>query len=187
MKYALGLVLATAGVGAMTPAYAGDGFTVNVGSTGVGYEVGDSDEVVGLSALTVRGGYEFNDFIGIEAEGSFGLGDDDVIVNGYEYTAEIETMFGAYGKLKIPVGRNVDLFARAGYANLSLDESLSFYRNTISNSENHSGFAGGIGVQAFFGGNHGVRVDLGGMDLGDDDGVDKGNVAIFSLSYAYRR
>ncbi|MBB35366.1 MAG: hypothetical protein CME88_02930 [Hirschia sp.] len=189
MKYFIGVALAAVGVQSVTPVLAQETgtshFHAGIGSTGIGYEVGNSDEIIALSTLTVRGGYDFNRFIGLEGEASVGLNDDEVIVYGNVYGAKVESQFGAYAMGKIPVHRNVDLFARAGYANLSLEESRGYYYNTTV-SDSYSGVAGSLGVQAFFGGHHGFRVEVGAMDLGDKNGFDKGNVATFSLGYAFR-
>ena len=76
-----------------------------------GYSQFDEDGAE-LGALTGRGTYFFNRYLGAEGEVSIGIDDADV----GPATVELEQSFGAFGVLRAPVTERFELFGRAGYA-----------------------------------------------------------------------
>ncbi|MBB35368.1 MAG: hypothetical protein CME88_02920 [Hirschia sp.] len=198
MRIQLAAMLVAVLMCGIRPAHADDmvvdttSFHIGLASTGVGYEVNDSGEILSLNSAVLRGGYDFNRYFGVEVEAGLGTGDNDIMIDGVAYEAKIKNMYGAFAVAKWPVHRNIELFARAGYTQLALDGeySVDYYTGfdmvTLSRSVSYdyAGPSGGIGIQGFFGANHGLRGDIGVLDLGSEniDGV----AAVFSLSYAFR-
>lgn len=130
----------------------------------VGYANVDADGA-NLGAIQGRLGYKFNPYVGIEGEGSFGVGDDTV--GGID--VEMKHQFGAFVVGFAPVSPQVDLFARVGYSSAEFDTTLG--------SIDGDGIAYGVGGQYRFTDKDGVRLDWTRHDY------DAGNADVWALAY----
>jgi outer membrane immunogenic protein len=156
-------------------AYAGLGYTH--------FSSRNSGEDFALSAITGRLGFMFNPFIGIEGEGSFGLGDDTIdFGSGSSGTVRIESDWAGYLIGMFPLGNeNFNLFGRIGYGTLGTKVKFA----GISDSGRDDQWRIGFGAQGFFDGVNGLRAEytnLGWLD-NDSDSID---ADVFSISYVRR-
>jgi len=88
---------------------------------------------------TGRLGYNFNQFFGVEGEGSVG-------VSGYdEDEIEVDTKWdlGAYAVARVPLGESFEAFVRGGYSIVHVDVRAG----TDTSSKDVDGFAFGGGLQ----------------------------------------
>ncbi len=97
-----------------------------------------TDAGFNLGAVTARLGAQFNPYIGVEAEGAFGVVKDSGV--------KLDSSLAAYVVGFWPVSSNADLFARIGYGHVRFNVGST-------DSTNY-----GVGGQYFWGKN-GVRVD----------------------------
>jgi outer membrane immunogenic protein len=156
-------------------AYAGLGYSH--------YSASSSGEDFALSAITGRLGFMFNPFIGIEGEGSFGLGDDTIdFGGGSSGSVRIESDWAGYLIGMFPLGNdNFNLFGRLGYGTLGTKVKFA----GISDSGRDDQWRVGFGAQGFLDGVNGFRAEytnLGWLD-DDDNGAD---VDVWSISYIRR-
>jgi outer membrane immunogenic protein len=126
-----------------------------------------------VGAITGRGTYFFNNYLGAEGEVSFGI--DDADVGGG--TVELENAFGAFGVLRAPVAEQVELFGRLGYATSEFEASVP---GLGSGSADVDGIAYGVGGKLFFTEQLGVRLDASRYE-GDDAEAD-----VFSIGGVFR-
>jgi len=145
----------------------------------LGYSYVDADGGH-LDALTGRLGYKFNQWIGVEGEGSFGIGSEDVTVDvgagPVTGSVKLKHQLAAYVVGSAPVGPNTDLFARVGYGT----NKFRVRALGVSDSDSVESFNYGVGVAHHFDGVNGVRVDWTRYDL--KDGLSTSDV--FSISYS---
>ena len=161
----------------------------NFGNTG-GYGYGtlgytylssrESGEDFNLSAITGRLGFMFNPFIGLEGEGSFGLGDDTIdLGSGSRATVRMESDWAGYLIGMFPLGNeNFNLFGRIGYGTMKSKVKFA----GISDSGNDDQWRLGFGIQGFLDGVNGIRAEytnLGWLDSSDDSF----DADVFSISY----
>ena len=158
MKAIIAAAAAVAAIAAAAPAVAQV-------SGSVGYTRFNTD-AADLDAVTGRVGWAAGP-VGVEAEGTFGVGDD----NGIELKHDV----AAYAKVQAPIGETVNVFARVGYGTTEIegnglpgtafdDESLRY----------------GAGAEFFFDGLNGVRGDWTRYDL------DNGDLDTWSVSFVRR-
>lgn len=88
--------------------YLGGQFNYLDGDTGAGG--------VRLPAVTLLTGYQYNDYIGLEARVGFGVGDDSVTSNGTKVEYELDYYYGGYLVGTFPLAKRFDIYALAGYA-----------------------------------------------------------------------
>ena len=142
------------------------------GYANLGYSLIDED--VTLHAIHARLGGRGR-FVGVEAEGAFGVGGDDI--GGVDVNLNHE--FAAYLVGFVPLAAdNADIFARVGYGTSEIEGRLG----GISASASDESWNFGGGGQYFFnGGNHGVRAEYTRMEF--DDG---GGANVWSIGYVLR-
>lgn len=117
-----------------------------------------------LGALTGRGTYFFNRYLGAEGEVSIGIDDADV----GPARVELEQSFGAFGVLRAPVTERIELFGRAGYAASEFSAEVAGLGN---GSTDVDGIAYGVGGKLFLSERFGVRADASRYE-GDDSEAD---------------
>lgn len=163
------LVLATAAIGALTavamPAAAqsvSNPFSGPYGSVSYGSVQTDAAD---LDAVTARIGAKLTPYIGLEAEGSLGVGDEDVTgVPGT--TVELKHDLAAYVTGAIPVSPNLELFGRLGYGTTRVRaESVTLSESASEESVNY-----GVGANYLFDGTNGIRADWTRRDFRSDGG-----------------
>lgn len=92
-----------------------------------GYTVVQADAVgsdVTLGAVTIRAGHDFNPFLALEGEASFGVKDDSYTPFGSTtpVNVSLDNQLGVYAVGKLPLPGFGTAFARAGYVNTSVDD-----------------------------------------------------------------
>ncbi|MBL8556512.1 MAG: porin family protein [Phenylobacterium sp.] len=116
-----------------------------------------------LGAINLRGGYQFNRYLGVEAEGALGV-DDGHFTTGTGATAVrgsygLDWSIGAFGVARYPVSEQLDVFARAGVVHGEFKGKARSGATTVRVSDNDELFAGGAGVQFNFDDKNGIRAD----------------------------
>jgi hypothetical protein len=124
----------------------------------IGYANVDIDPV-NLGAIQGRLGVSFNQHIAIEGEASFGVADDDILGT----SVELSNTYGLFLVASMPVSERVDIFVRGGFASGEVDVG--------GTSVSDDGGAYGVGVQAFWSENDGVRFDYSRYNFGGDADV----------------
>ncbi len=133
------------------------GAYVNLG--GVAYNVGER-----LYGIQGRAGYNFNRYLGAEAEASFGvIGDDTTGPLSISNNVEVNSAFGAFAVARAPIGKRVTLLARGGYhvLNVTNEDVFNIGGNTVTTNidTRYNGAAAGIGVEFATGPSNAVRLD----------------------------
>ncbi len=128
-----------------------------------GYSQFDEDGAE-LGALTGRGTYFFNRYLGAEGEVSIGIDDANV----GPATVELEQSFGAFGVLRAPVTERFELFGRAGYATSEFSAEVPGLASATADVD---GLAYGVGGKLFLTERLGVRLDASRYE-GDDAEAD---------------
>jgi outer membrane immunogenic protein len=139
-----------------------------------GYSQISTDDV-DLGAITLRGGWNFNQYFGAEAEGSFGVVSDDFTVADTQVDIDLNHAIGAFATAGVPLAERGRVFARVGYANVDIEGSSG----GVSVSEDDSDIAYGIGGEYLFDDFNGVRVGYTAYDF--DETLD-----VFEISYLRR-
>lgn len=141
-----------------------------------GYTYVDIEDLQ-FDAVSLRGGYDFTDFIGVEGQLDIGLGDETVRVGATNVDVSLDYAFGGYVVGRAPIAENANLFGRIGYVTAQADASAA----GVTFSDDDDGFAYGVGGEWFFDGRNGVRVDYTRIDFDNADAADT-----FGISYVYR-
>jgi len=113
---------------------------------GAGYSTFTADvdgEDATVGGLMGRLGYKTNPFFGVEGELAIGVQEDSFDVLGTTVDVSLENSYGVYAVGWLPVPLVGDLFARVGYAELSIEASAL----GTSISDSGSGLAYGAGAQ----------------------------------------
>ncbi len=115
-----------------TPFYVGAG----LGGSSVTSHLFGAD---GTFSGVFRLGYDYNDYIGIEARGSYGLCSQDQLGHDYSY--------GLYLKPQYPISEAWNAYGLLGYAQtkISFEDQVAFNGNT-NDSTTQSDFSFGAGV-----------------------------------------
>ena len=145
-------------------------FTASVGYT----RFADGSEDWDGHSATVRGAARFHRYIGVEAEGSLGLGSSDIggVELGMNHTV------AAFVVGYWPLTENADLYARIGYGSTEFEAEFG----GMSATDSYDGVAMGIGGQYFFeGSDNGVRMDVTRHEYDELDG------GFDAVSFAYVR
>ena len=116
--------------------------------------------------LVARGGYNFNRNFGAEVMGAAGLSSGDI--NGV--TLKVDSAYGIYLKGQVEVAPQFELFARAGWAHITLSS------NVVSGTGGDSSFSYGGGVQYRFNKNWYLQGEY--TSLYDKDGVTINGAAV---------
>lgn len=117
-----------------------------------------------LGAITGRGTYFFNRYLGAEGEVSIGV--DDASVGPGK--VELDNSLGAFGVVRAPITERLELFGRVGYAASEFNASVP---GLGSASADVDGLAYGVGGKLFFTDKLGIRADVGRYE-GDNSEAD---------------
>lgn len=136
--------------------------TVEVGLTRA--NVADID--TSYAVLTGRVGTRFNRYFGVEAEAGVGINEDTIDFGGYDIDTKLEYAVGAFLTAEVPVGEQVALTGRLGYAKTQIKVSAGGY----SESASGDGAAFGVGFKyTTQSGNYVVRGDVSRYQIEDGD------------------
>jgi outer membrane immunogenic protein len=124
------------------------------------YEFDDAE----VGGVTARLGYNFTPVIGVEAEGTVGVDDDEGV--------ELDNALGAYVVGRIPLGNTFSVHGRVGYANVELDTPLGGVE------DDGVSWGAGLGWQATPG--IGIRADYTRFE-GDEDADSVGLSAVMNF------
>ena len=152
------------------------GFYVGGGYNFVTYSESGAPDA-DLGALFIRGGYQLNDYIALEARLGTGVQDDDVSLYGYRVNVELENYYGAYFKAGIPTEIGLYPYVLLGVTHAEVKASLGGY----SISDDGSDVSYGVGVDYLF--NQQVSVGLEYANFYDKDGVE---ITGFTLGLNYK-
>lgn len=130
-----------------------------------------------VTAVTLRGGFDFHDLLGAEFEVSFGLGAEE-LNSGVEI--ELENQFGGYLVGRYPVAPRLDVLGRVGFTTGEYQSS----NNGVSGDVDAGGFAFGIGGEYMLTQQFGLRGDFTRVQT-DDDELD-GGVNVFAVTGVYK-
>jgi outer membrane immunogenic protein len=119
--------------------YAGAGYTMFTA------DAGGEDATVG--GLMGRVGFKANPMLGVEGEFAIGVQEDSFDVLGTNVDVSLESSYGVFAVGWLPVPAIGDVFARVGYADLSIEATAT---GIGSVSDSGSGLAYGAGVQLNF-------------------------------------
>jgi len=141
----------------------------------VSYEVGE--ELFGAQA---RLGYQFNKYLGVEAEGSLGLSDatTDEIFGGIpvEQNLGIKNSAAAFGVLRYPLIDKLNGYGRLGYHQTELDQTLTVgTANPVDSEFSVNGIAYGAGLEYALNPRTSLRLDY---TVYDYDGPDADSVCL---------
>ncbi len=148
-------VLAAAGLG--LPASAAQGYVgASWLSSGAEFDTAVDNFDIDDSGWKVFGGLNFVKFFGLEASyrdlGDFtetGVGSIDASIKAYDLEA----------RGILPLGKVVDIFGKAGYANLSIDGTESDGATQVEINDDNWELFYGLGVELHFGKTFGVRAE----------------------------
>ena len=141
----------------------------------VGYQALSGDDVT-LGSIVGRVGFDLSDYFGLEAEASFGVVDDEVTIGATDIDVSADFGFGGFLVGRLPLDNGSSLFARVGYASVTIEGEAG----GITASEDLDGFAYGIGGNFIFDGANGVRLDYTRLDGDGGDGD------AYSIAYVRR-
>jgi hypothetical protein len=177
MKF-LTAAASAAALAALTPAMA---LAQDAPNTGVYANLGYAHADAGAANYEViqgKLGYRFNPYLGVEAEGAFGLSGDNVNVAGTNVHTKLSHEFAGYGVAYLPLRPNTDLFARVGYGTTKIHASAAGVG--LSGSEESWNF--GAGAQHYFDGVNGVRVEYTRQEFNHGNGHDN----VWGVAYTRR-
>jgi hypothetical protein len=116
-----------------------------------------------LGAVNLRGGYQFNRYLGVEAEGAIGVDDGHFTVGtgatAVRGTYKLDWSLGAFGVARYPVTDQFDVFARAGVVHGEFKGKARSGTTVVRANDNEEAFAGGVGAQFNFDDKNGLRAD----------------------------
>ncbi|MED5547748.1 MAG: porin family protein [Pseudomonadota bacterium] len=171
-------VLAWAGLAAAGHAQTADnGFNLSAGYSRIDLENFD------LGAATIRGGYDFNRYLGVEAQLDIGIdGDDanacpvDAVCIAAISTLDLEYSVGAFAVGRVPLTDSFSVFGRLGYVTTEFDANFAY-----GGSTDDQAIAWGVGAQYEVWENGAIRFDYTRTDYDDFGEADS-----FGLSYVHR-
>ena len=121
------------------------GLYADAGYTFISIDV--EDESADLGALSGHVGYNINDWFAVEGEGLVGVEDETVSVGGFNASAGLNYLVGAYAKGQYPVRDNINLHARVGLVYAEVEAELSGPGVSGSDSDGETGVAFGAGAE----------------------------------------
>ncbi|MCL2916464.1 porin family protein [Shewanella corallii] len=93
----------------------------------------------GVSFLT---GYQYNDYLGLEARIGVGVGDDSNTANGTKVEYELDYYYGGYLVGTVPLTESFDLYALAGYA--KAEATVKANGTSVKGDDSKFSYGGGL-------------------------------------------
>lgn len=166
MKF-LKMALATTAIAAFasTASAQDSGAYVNIGVDAIEFDA---------YTASVKLGYNFTEYFGVEGQAGFGIIDQEV----GNVDVGVDNTFAGFGIARFPVSESFELFARVGYHATKFGVS-----GAISGDLDTDGLAAGVGGQYFYnGGPNGLRVEYTALDIDSSQG-NLGGGDVVSASY----
>lgn len=174
------ILVLSAAAGAFAQENAGEpGLYVSGGGTYFQFE-GDNGVEAEVGAITGRAGMQFNSWLSLEGDASFGIDEGDFDFDGDEDDLDfddnsdgdvvdaitapgdfgLDYLLAAYVKAGIPVGDQLEIFGRAGYAFAEVSSEITTPGgNTIDIGDSESGASLGAGGAWHLTDRQSIRVD----------------------------
>lgn len=115
-----------------------------------------------FSTLGVRGGYEFTDAFSLEAEGLFGVSEEDFGgFFGVDVAIGVKYALAGFAKYTFHEGDKLGMFARGGVGYAEFEASASDGVSSVSISEGEGYYALGVGGEYMFTDALSLRGDIG--------------------------
>jgi len=185
MKKVMGAALAVAGlIASMQTAHAA---SEQGGYVGGQYNFGSvkfEDTDFGFSktakptALTVLGGWNFNEYFAVEGRIGFGAGSDSLVAG---LDVKVDSYFSALARGTFPVNEMFNVYGLLGLTSGKV--KLEYDGGSSSSSD--TGLAYGVGAEVNFAKQHGVSLEYAHLLKGSEDGTDY-TITSISLGYRYR-
>lgn len=102
------------------------------------------------TGLTLRGGVDYNEYLGMEFHAAFGGSDSSAFrTSGINVDTEFELdmLFSSFIKAKLPITSDFRAFGLAGISYLKGTESVSSAYGSFNGSADDTNFAAGLGVE----------------------------------------
>lgn len=132
-----------------------------------------------LGTLTARAGYQFNRYVGVEAEGGLGVDSGHFSTGaGARGSYSLDYSVGAFGVARYPVTHRIDVFARGGVVHARFKGKARIANNVARFGVKDEWLAGGAGVQFNVDGQNAIRGEFTRYEDNDSD-----DVSAWSLSY----
>lgn len=145
----------------------------------LGYSQIETDQA-DLGAVRALAGWKLTAHLGLEAEASFGVKDQrfDVSIDGVSGVIELKRDVAAYAVAFLPLGRHVELFARAGYGTSKIEASAP----SVTAKGDGGSLNYGVGANLFVDDVNGLRADWTRREVSKH----RGDTDAASLSYIRR-
>lgn len=142
-------------------------------SLDAGYGSVEADEL-SLDTAMVRADFDFNPYLGLEAQAETGTSQQAIRMHGMEGDVRMSHSLSAFVVAQYPLLDRMDVFMRAGYANTRLQTDIA------GHSEHEAVHAPvwGVGSRVYLTDNTGVRFDYNRYGMEDSQG--------FSIAYFHR-
>jgi opacity protein-like surface antigen len=130
------------------------------GSAGYSVFSPEGSGSAGLGVVNLRGGYQFNRYLGAEIEGAIGVDGGRLSpAAGARRTYELDHLIGVFGVARYPVTERFDVFARGGVAHGKFDGATRIRNTPTRFSDDGALWAAGAGVQYNFDDRNAVRAE----------------------------
>lgn len=118
------------------------------------------DDLYGIQA---RAGWQSESIFGVEAEGSLGLTDDNVVVDfgagPVPASFEIDNQIAAFAVARVPVGSQFNILGRYGYHNTEFSSETNIAGTAFEDDFSLDGIAYGVGAEYAFSPKTSARID----------------------------
>ena len=128
-------------------------YNLSAGYTGI------TDAGNNFGAVTLRAGADFGKYVGVEAEGAFGVMDGGGSLGGATIKTHLNHEYAGYGVVRYPVLPNADLFARVGYGHSEIKVSGSANGASFAQTAGDDSVNYGVGGRYMFDGKNGLRLE----------------------------
>jgi outer membrane immunogenic protein len=168
------LAVSTVFAGVTAPTAIAQGFYVDGGYANVSvdyeFEEDDFEESFDFDFGAIGGhvGYDFNSYIGVEAEVLVGIADESISVSvegeveapdvDVDIDVKLKSVYGVFAKGNLPVSEQFSLFARLGYVTGELEASTDV-EGVESFTDSDEAIAYGVGATFAFSENFYARGD----------------------------
>ena len=151
-------------------------FHIGLGYSYMNMNIDDTDEDLTAHSVLFKGGYNFNEYIGVEGRYTMSVGDITYDDNGQESDINADmSNLGIYAKVMYPVMEEFNIYGLLGYGQVKYDDGAEL---------TESGLQWGIGAEYAVNENIGVFVDYTNMynDKGFDGEVSNSDVVVDAIS-----